>query len=338
MKRISIIFACIAFCAACVFCLDACSSSSSQSDSASNTDGAAAGTTGASTTSIVIGTLATEDILPMWVAEAEGLFEEEGLSTSVQVFQSATELIAGVSAGEVDFAMTDPMVTASLYASGSDVQITWVTLGLTADQGRFGIMTADSSIKSLQDLRGKSIGVGSNTILEYVMDKLIEDAGIEAGAIGKEELQKLPVRYESMASGQVTAAALPASLLALGEANGFVCIADDTQGENISQSVMIAQSEVIAGEEGSALNEALARVWDKAVNLINENPENYRSLLVEKASLPEAVAQTYKICTYPTAQLPEQEMIDPILDWMLEKGYLESAISYDAKTGTFSGR
>ena len=72
---------------------------------------------------VVVGTLATEDILPFWVAESEGLFEKAGVDASIQTFQSATELIAAVNAGEVQMAMTDPMVTASIYASGTDVQI-----------------------------------------------------------------------------------------------------------------------------------------------------------------------------------------------------------------------
>ena len=126
-----------------------------------------------------MGTLATEDILPLWAAQAEGLFENAGLNVQVVAFQSATELIAGVASGEVNLAMTDIMVTASMFASDVDVQMPWVTLGTQADQGRFGIMVGpDSSISSLTDLAGVPIGVGSNTILEYVMDKLMEDAGV----------------------------------------------------------------------------------------------------------------------------------------------------------------
>lgn len=287
---------------------------------------------------VTIGTLGTEDILPMWVAEDEGLFSEAGLDAHVQVFQSATELIAAVSAGEVDLAMTDDMVTASIYASGTDVQISWITLGTDPSQGRFGIMSADDSIQTLSDLAGVPIGVGSNTILEYVMDSLMADAGIADADIVTEELQKLPVRFEAMASGQVKAAALPGSLLALGEAKGFHVVADDTQGDNLSQSVMIVRSEFVADDAGAAALTICQQAWDQAVEKINAAPEDYRALLVEKASLSEDIAATYPISTYPTCQMPEQEMVDSILTWMKGKGYLADAIAYDAKTGTFSGR
>ena len=294
-------------------------------------------TAGSATTGkqIVIGTLATEDILPMWVAEQEGLFSEAGIDASVQTFQSATELITAVTAGDVDYAMTDPMVAASIDAGGTDVSIEWVTLGTTAEQGRFGIMTADDSVKSLEDLAGREIGVGSNTILEYVMDTLMEEAGIADADIKTSELQKLPVRYQAMTSGQVAAAALPASLLALGEANGCRVVADDTAGENISQSVMIARDDVVAADGGADALASLKSVWDKAAGEINADPESYRSLLASKANLSDAIAETYQVSDYPTCQLPTQGQVDRVLSWMGKKGYLTADVAYDAATGEF---
>ena len=320
--------------AASTLLLAGCSNSaqgSGQSSAASSGSASAAGAT------VTVGTLATEDILPLWVAEAEGLFAEQGIGVEVVTFQSATELIAGVASGEVDAAMTDIMVTASMFAGDVDVQMEWVTLGATAAEGRFGIMVGpNSDIEKLTDLAGVPIGVGSNTILEYVMDTLMEGAGVPADQVVVEEIQKLPVRYQSMLSGEVAAAALPGTLLALGEANGCKLIADDTQGDNISQSVMIARSEYVAGGEGAQQMEALASIWDEAAKMINENPENYRSVLVEHANLPADIADTYPISAYPTAALPTNAMVDPVLDWMKQKGYLTAPVSYDEKTGIFS--
>ena len=288
---------------------------------------------------VTIGTLATEDFLPYWVAEAEGLFDPEALAVSIQVFQSATELQAGLKSGQVDLAMTDPMVTAGIFVSGTDVRIQWITLGATPAQGRFGIMVNAANhaagYTSLRKLAGVEIGVGSNTILEYVMDTLMLRAGVDKSRIKKAEVQKLPVRYQNMVDGVITAAALPGSLLALGEANGCICVADDTSGDNISQSVMIARTSFLnADGDGSAMA-ALREAWNTAVGRINAKPSAYRALLVEKANLNEVLAETYPVSTYPTCQLPTSEMIDPVLAWMEEKGYLEYPITYDPETGAY---
>ena len=314
-------------CAACVLGLASCGSGSS-----SSTTPAAS----AADDPVVVGTLATEDILPFWVAEADGALDGR---LQVQVFQSATELIAAITAGEVDLAMTDPMVAASIYASGTDLQVEWVTLGTTADQGRFGIMTADgTTYTSLKDLAGVPIGVGSNTILEYVMDNLMLEAGVPEDQIVTEELQKLPVRFETMASGKVAAAALPASLLALGQAKGCTVIADDTAGKNLSQSIMVARADFVNAEGGDQLIADCKTAWDQAVERINADPESFRALLVEKASLSDDVAKTYPISTYPTCQLPTQEQVDDVLVWMKHKGYLAEGVTYSASDGTFAGR
>lgn len=287
---------------------------------------------------LTVGTLATEDILPLWVVQDKGLFKDNDLDVTIVTFQSATELIAGVASGDVDLAMTDIMVTASIFAGGTDVQMEWVTLGTTPAQGRFGIMAGpDSSVKTLTDLAGVPIGVGSNTILEYVMDRLMEGAGVPDDQIKVEELQKLPVRYQAMLEGQVQAAALPGTLLALGEANGCHLIADDTKGDNISQSVMIARCDFAGSDANRQQIERLEDVWDDAAAMINANPEDFRQTLVTSANLPEAIADTYPISEYPLCQLPTDAMVAPVLEWMQKKGYLTQPLTYDAKTGEFAG-
>jgi NitT/TauT family transport system substrate-binding protein len=311
-------------------------------DSAQNDgQGAAQGTQGTpspgSGETVTVGTMITEDFLPMWVAEQEEIFAQEDVRVELMTFQSAQELSTALAAGEIDMAMTDPMVAAALTQGGTEVTMEWVTLGETAQQGRFGIMASpESGVKSLKDLAGKPIGVGSNTILEYVMDKLMEQEGIPTDQVLKEEIRKIPVRYEMMTSNQVAAAALPASLLYLGEQTGMVLVADDTTGANLSQSVMVARRDFAATDAGA---QALGRIqagWDKAVALLAADPSAYRALLVEKASLPAPVAESYPVSSYPLAKKPTNEMIDPILAWMLEKGYLDAALSYDSSTGAFT--
>jgi NitT/TauT family transport system substrate-binding protein len=284
-----------------------------------------------------LGTMATEDFLPGWVAERDGLFEQEGVTCTVTPFQSAQELSTAVASGEIDMAMTDPMVSAALTAGGTDVRMPWITLGATPDQGRFGIATSkDSGLSSVDDLRGATIGVGSNTLPEYVMDKLLEAAGIYEGDFTAEEIKKVPVRFQEMESGQVDAAALPASLLALGEATDCVTLVDDSSGDNLSQSVMIVRSEFADADGGDALIDAVRKGWNAGADAINADPESYRELLVEKAGLSDAVADTYQICTYPTDVAPTSDMIQPILDWMSEKGYLEKQLTFDEQTCGFT--
>lgn len=294
--------------------------------------------------SVKIGTMPTEDILPMWVAEKEGLFDKHSVSAEVVVFDSAQNLSAAITAKEVDLAMTDPMRAVKLAESGTGLSMEWITLGTTAAQGRFGVLTYEGSgIERLADLVGceQGVGVAANTVPEYVFDKLCEQAGVDVTAVKASEVPSLPDRYSLLASGKLDAAALPGSMLALGEVSGLVLLADDTKGENVSQSVMVVRT-----DWRDANAEALAAVraaWDEAADLINADPEGYRALLAEKANLNEAVVDSYPISEYPHATTdagasayPPAKLIDPQIAWMREKGYTDRDVSYDEATGTFA--
>lgn len=299
-----------------------------------------------------IGTMPTEDILPMWIAEQEGLFAEVGVDAEVVSFDSAQSLSAAVTAGEVDMAVTDIMRAVKLCESGAPVVMEWVTLGEVADQGRFGVLApADAPYSTLAEMaaygasddapEGFGVGVAGNTVPEYVFDKLCEEAGLEPGAIPAVEVASLPERYGLVASGKLAGAALPASLLTLGEANGMKLIADDTQGGNLSQSVMVARA-AFAEEHPEAVK-AVAGAWGAAAILCNATPEAYRTLLIENANINEAVADEYPISTYPLATTaddeylhPTDDMVAPVIAWMQERGYGGEGVIYDAATGAFT--
>lgn len=294
---------------------------------------------------IRIGTMPTEDILPMWVAEEEGLFEEAGIDVEIVTFDSASALSAAITAGEVDMAMTDPMRAIKLCESGVPVSLEWVTLGTDAQQGVFGVLVSpESGITSLQDLTTSQRGVAlaANTVPEYVFDKLCEQQGIDFAIITTHEIASLPDRYGLVAANQIDAAALPNSMLVLGQAADLIVIADDSSGLNVSQSVMIV-SDSFNTEQNAELLALVRGVWDIAAAQINADPEKYRELLVEHANLNETVAATYPISVYPMANSsageaahPSASIIEPIIAWMKAKEYLRSDYEYDEATGSFT--
>lgn len=301
-----------------------------------------------------IGTMPTEDILPMWVAERDGLFEKAGVEAEVVVFDSAQNLSAALTAGEVDLAMTDPMRAVKLCESGTDVIMEWITLGTEPAQGRFGVLVdPKAGWKNLSDvveyLKTADIsdewgfGVASNTVPEYVFDKLCEAEGIKVGEIPTQEVPSLPDRYSLVASGKLAGGAFPGSMLAFGEAAGLQVLADDAKGENLSQSVMVARSEFAKADGGAAGIDGVRAAWDMAVEAINADPESFRSLLIEKANLNDAVADNYPINIYPkattdqnTSAFPPAKLIQPQLDWMKSRKYSDKNVIYNEADGTFA--
>ncbi|MHB1135600.1 MAG: ABC transporter substrate-binding protein [Coriobacteriia bacterium] len=281
---------------------------------------------------LVIGTLATQDALPLWVAEERGYFADSGLTdVEIVTFQSALECQAAFTAGSVDALMTDIIVAAKLHASGTPVVIPTVMLGADTGEGRFAIVAAPGSdITTLADLAGEPVGTAAGTITEYVLDKLMIEAGVDAADIVKEEVPKMPVRFQLLMSGQLTAASLPEPFVTLAELEGATVVTggdDTTAGENISQSVLAVSREYTSSPEGAAALDALLAAWDLAVDDLNATPDDFRSTLVGKAGLPEPLADTYQVSSYPRAQPPAPERVQAVLDWMAERGYLTAEVT-----------
>jgi NitT/TauT family transport system substrate-binding protein len=280
---------------------------------------------------VVIGTLPTEDMLPLWVAEEEGLFPEYGLdSVEIVTFQAAQERDAAFVAGEIDAFMGDIIAAAQLESAGAPVTIATVMLGAIPAEGRFGIVAApDSGYADIAALAGEPVGTSQNTIQEYVLDGLMRQAGVSADDVVVEAVPKVPVRYDLLMQGQLKAAALPEPLLSLAEFEGATLLADDTTGENLSQTVLVFSDEYLSEIGGVDTMAALLRVWDAGVEIVNADPDAWRELLVEQARLPEPIKDTYPVNTYPTAQIPTQEQVDAVLEWMRDKGTLQGALTYE---------
>ncbi len=342
MRRALVGALALAACAALAGCASPAQEGSQEAGSAEPAaDGAAV---------VRIGTMPTEDILPLWVAEQENLFADADIQAEVVTFDSAPSLSAAITSGDVDMAMTDIMRAVKLCESGAPVEIDWVTLGEVADQGRFGVLAAaDAPYSTLQEMaayaasgnapEGFGVGVAANTVPEYVFDRLCEEAGLEPGAIPTVEVASLPERYSLTVSGGLGAAALPASLLELGEASGMKLLADDTQADNISQSVMV--SRVAFADEHPEEVVAVAHAWNVAVSLLTADPEAYRGLLAERANINDAIADEYPVSAYPQATVDDvlcraSAIVEPVLAWMQEKGYGGDGVTYDAATGRFA--
>lgn len=287
--------------------------------------------TAAKPTPIKIGTLATQDSLPLWVAEEKGYYSEAGLDdVEIISFQSAQELQTAFTAGAVNALMTDIMVATNLHASGTEVVLPTVMLGAETDQGRFAVVSAPGkNYSSMADLKGVPVGTASLTITEYVLDKLMAEAGVDAADVKKEEVDKMPVRYQLLMSGKLAAASLPEPFVTLAERQGAKVVpgGDDTKAEtNISQTVLCVNRQFAKTNEGAATVDALLEAWNKSVSDINADPDSFRGTLVSKARLPEPLAADYAVSSYPEAQPPSEEQIQAVLDWMQEKGYLRSEV------------
>jgi len=275
-----------------------------------------------------IGALPIEDILPILVAQNKGYFTEQGVEVELVPFQSAVESQSAIQSGQLDGMITDTIVAILLNNSGLDVKITSLTLGSTPQEGRFAVVAApESGIKNPGDLRGKTIGISNNSIIEYVTDGLLEAEGIDPSEVTKSSVPKIPVRMEMLLNNQIDAITVPDPLVSFAEFRGSKVILEDTSGSNLSQAVIILTPKALQ-EKKEALK-LFYNGYTKAVEDINSNPEEFKDLLVQNVNIPEPIAASYKIQTYPQPQLPQKQEIDNVIEWLDSKQLLTKPANYE---------
>jgi len=272
-------------------------------------------------------------ILPIVEALPFILMEKEGKPENLQIiaFNSALERDAALQGGQVDGCITDPLASAIMADRGMNVVLSSLILGSEPTEGRFAIVAAPgSSIKTPQDLKGVPIAISSNTIIEYVTDSLLTGAGLKENEIAKEEIRKMPVRFQMLIAGQIEAATLPDPLAFFALSKGAKLIIDDTKGENISQVVLLLTGKALE-EKGPQIKQ-MYKAYDRHVDSINESPDSYRQILVEKARLPKPISSTYPLDRFPKARLPDRDSIDRVIQWAKKKGLVFGPVTYDHLT------
>ena len=275
---------------------------------------------------IRIGTLMTDDILPLWAAVDDGSAAAAGLTLSIQTFTSAQEQTAAVTAGQLDAIMTDMVVPVQLSASGTPMRSVTRLQGAPA-----GIVAGkDSGLTSLKDLAGVETGCSSPTIMEYIYDRAMTDAGVPAAAIKTSEIKNLSVRLQMLSSGGIKAAVLPWTLHSLAVAQGGTSLLGVDEAGPYSQTVLAFRDAWLkARSDLGPLMAALLSVWDAEVAKINASPDSYRGLLAAQAKLPAPLDQTYAVRQYPIHALPDKAQFEAVVTWMVSKGYIAAPLAYD---------
>jgi NitT/TauT family transport system substrate-binding protein len=271
-----------------------------------------------------LGILPLEDAMPVLVAEKNGYFIQENIDVELVRFQSAVEQESAIQSGQLDGLVNDLIVATLLKESGQNIKVTSIALGSTPEEGKFAVVASpNSGITTLEDLIGKKVGIANNTIIEYVLDGLLEDSGIDPSLVNKVSVPKITLRMEMLFNNQIDAIVVP--LLTFAGFEGAKIVAKDTK-RNLSQSVVIFNQKTLDEKRGAV--EAFYRAYAKSVDDLNNHPSDYKQLMIANVNIPEQIAKDYQIQHYPEPQLPAEDDITNVLKWMTKKSLLKTDLKY----------
>ncbi|HSF83820.1 MAG TPA: ABC transporter substrate-binding protein [Anaerolineales bacterium] len=274
-----------------------------------------------------IAVLPIMDNLPMYVADQEGLFEAHNVRVEFIPVSSAAERDQVIASGQAD-GMINEVVSAHLY-NREQIQIQIVRFSRTATSTApqyYILASGDSGITTPDGLKGVEIGISQGTVIEYITDRLLQAEGLASSDIKTIAVPSIADRMALLSAGELKAATLPDPLSFLAVQQGAVVVLDDSKHPEYGYSTLSFRKAFI-DENPEALRAFLAAV-EEATDLINSDPTQWDSLLVERQLVPQPLMGTYKVPPYPEASVPSQEQWDDVQAWMKDKGLLDTDVSY----------
>ncbi|NOZ06026.1 MAG: ABC transporter substrate-binding protein [Chloroflexi bacterium] len=286
-------------------------------------------------TNLKMGLLPIMDILPFHVAQQEGYFQEEGITVQFVPVKSAQERDTLMQTGQIDGELTDLISIGLFDKDKPTIKIVRTARKAYPDSPQFRILAApNSNIKSVTDLKGVKIGISQNTIIEYLTDRLLEAEGLSPDDIAVQEVSQIPVRFELLMKGQIKAATLPDPLASGAVAAGATVLVDDSTHTKFAQSVLAFSVDTLQTKPNTV--KKFLKAWEKAATAINEHPEKYQDLLIEKGRVPKSIQGTYVMPPFPEAGVPTEAQWQDVVDWLLSKKLIDKPVSYkDAVDATF---
>jgi NitT/TauT family transport system substrate-binding protein len=268
------------------------------------------------------------DVLPFYVAQEKGYFEEEGVKVKALPVGSPVERDQLMQAGSIDGMINEISSAAAFNRQDDQVRIVAIARAPQNTSPLFRILASPkSAINKPEDLAGVAIGVSKNTIIEYITTRMLAEAGIGGEDLRFASVPVLPERFQLLLSGQIAAATLPDPLGAAAIKAGAREIVNDLSTAELSASVITFS--LAALEEKRAAVGGFMRAWDRAAADLNAAPEEHREIMLKKIRVPKMVREDFIIPPMSRSSLPTREQWEDVMAWMLEKELLDSPVSYE---------
>ena len=164
---------------------------------------------------LTIGMMPATDVIPFIIAHEQGFDQKHGVKLNMQTFKSAKDRDVAFQAGQLDGVGADLIAIAIYNQGGLDVKITSTTFG------GFSLLTGADDVKTVADLKGKSVIFSKNTSTEYVFSLMLKEVGLTEEDIKLTEVPQIPTRLELLKNHKADAAILPEPFVTMGKADGL---------------------------------------------------------------------------------------------------------------------
>jgi NitT/TauT family transport system substrate-binding protein len=210
---------------------------------------------------------------PLFVAREKGFFAKEGVEVELINMAIHEAMYAGLFAGQTD-AIT---VTVDDMLPNFDPEAPYAcVLAIDESLGGDGII-ASNDIRSIADLRGKTVAFPERTVSQFYLNVLLKNAGLSEA-----EIEPVEMSFDDAANAflmqEVDAAVTSEPWLTLGEQSEHGHrLADSSQTPGMIVDCLVTRASTF--DDRLAEFRALARAWDAALHYVEEHPDEANRIM-----------------------------------------------------------
>jgi ABC-type nitrate/sulfonate/bicarbonate transport system substrate-binding protein len=239
---------------------------------------------------------------PLWLAKEARLYEKHGLDVNLVYVSSSFQPVMGLLSGSTQFMNYSALPSFEAYLRGADT----VLLASAADRVEHHLVV-HPSITSINDLRGKTIGIGS---LGSLIDVVLRE-GLRLSGISDKEVTIVPVgdsaaRISSLQIGKVQGTAVNGAYLLVAHKSGYKTLIDFTKLPiEVSTSSILSTKSYVTKNFDTTLK--FLKAWTEGLFMFRANREIGIKILrkytrIDDAEIIEAVYNQYRDINKATAR------------------------------------
>ena len=241
---------------------------------------------------------------PVWVAQDKGLFAASGVAVNVTPTPNSVFQLTGLIEGKFDIGMTaiDNLIAYREGQGEAPVPGPDLVAVMGGDNG-FLRLTAVPEVKTIADLRGKTVSVDARTTgYAFVLFEMLERSGLREPDYSVVRAGGVLQRYQALLEQQHAATLLLSPFEVQAQARGFNVLADAAKVVGPYQGLVLGTRKSWAAANRGALV-AFIRAYVQAVDWLYEPANRAEALQIFVRNQPEA--------TMAAAETAYRVLLDP---------------------------
>lgn len=218
---------------------------------------------------------------PLWIAEKQGFFKEQGVDVQLVNFGWDADLAVALASGNIDVTSIATNGVILQINNGIDLKAFMLMDGSTTADA----VLANKAVNSITELKGKKVayevGATSDLLINYAL---------KVNGMSLKDIEAVPINASdaglALIAGRVDVAVTyePYISAALSEGPDFKILFSAGEKPGLISDVLAGPADFVAAH--TAELQGIIRAWDQAVTYLRENPDAGGQIIADAVGSP----------------------------------------------------